>query len=136
MVPELGAFDDVYPSMSSQARDGTATAPQEPATDSMGFLLPSSYDLLSKVLSWESDFGSTNPFAGEDVNGSSSPVSVIASLRTRSCAWCGLGGNNAKAVKLMVCSACQSTYYCSSHCQSKDRINGHAMICQLVTVAD
>jgi hypothetical protein len=126
------------PLKSSQAREGTATSPQEPVIHSMGFPLASSCEKLSGAMSWESDFSSTNLFAGENnARGFSSPVSVTFSLGTQSCAWCGLGGSNAKAAKkLMVCSACQSTYYCSSECQSKDWINGHAMMCQLVTIAD
>ncbi|KAL3801871.1 hypothetical protein ACHAW5_003784 [Stephanodiscus triporus] len=91
----------------------------------------------------------TNPFAGKDVRpntttreagvvvGVSSPVSVAASLETRSCAWCGMDGSNAEALKkLKLCSACQSTYYCSTECQSEDWINGHAKTCQPVSSLD
>ena len=61
----------------------------------------------------------------------SSPVSVIAFSETRSCAWCGVvGGNTNDSKKLKVCSGCKSTYYCSSECQSKDWIDGHAKTCQ------
>ena len=115
---------------SYQAKEETAATPPEPAVDSMGFPLASSSEMiLSGALSWESDFSSINLFAGDDANGSLSPV--------RSCAWCGLGGSNGKAAKkFIVCTACQSTYYCSSDCQSEDWTNGHAMMCQLVTIAD
>jgi hypothetical protein len=66
-----------------------------------------------------------------------SPVSVIEPLGTRttrrSCAWCGLGGSsNAKAAKkLMVCSGCQSTYYCGPVCQTRGWIDGgHGETCR------
>ena len=71
-----------------------------------------------------------------------SPVSVIEPLgRTettrRSCAWCGMGGSNAKAaMKLMVCSACKSTYYCGAECQTRDWIDGgHGETCRRASSA-
>jgi hypothetical protein len=104
---------------------------------------------IFKAPSWDTNFiSSSNPFAGKgarpnttrreaEVVGVSSPVSVAASLETRSCAWCGMDGSNAKALKkLKLCSACQSTYYCSSECQSEDWINGHAKTCQPVSSLD
>ena len=121
--------ENFTPLKSYQAKEETAATPPEPAVDSVGFPLASSSEMiLSEALSWESDFSSINLFAGDDVNGSLSPV--------RSCAWCGLGGSNGKAAKkFIVCTACQSTYYCSSDCQSEDWTNGHAMMCQLVATA-
>ena len=96
------------PLKSSQAREGTSITPPEPAVDSMGFPLASSSKKLSEDLPWGSDFSSTNLFAGDN---------YVCTLGTRSCAWCGLGGRDAKAIKeLKVCTACQSTYYCSSEC--------------------
>ncbi|KAL3767068.1 hypothetical protein ACHAW5_005628 [Stephanodiscus triporus] len=83
-----------------------------------------------KTLSRKLDFS-------EGVREVLSPVSVIQSLETPSCAWCGLGGSDAKAVeKLKLCSSCQSTYYCSTECQSNDWVNGHATKCQVAANAD
>ncbi len=130
ITPKDTSGENFTPLKSYQAKEETATTPQESAVDSMGFPLASSNGKLSEALSWESDFSSTNLFAGENVCGLTSPVSVTASLGTRGCAWCGLGGSNTKAAKktIMVCSACESTCYCSSECHSKDWINGHAMM--------
>ena len=96
----------------SQTKEGTSITPPEPAVDSMGFPLASSSKKLSEDLPWGSDFSSTNLFACDNyVRGFSSPVSVTATLGTRSCAWCGLGGRDANAIKeLKVCTACQLTY--------------------------
>lgn len=100
--------------------------------DSLGFPLSSK--------SWESDFfAGSNPFittstpSNNDIRSIASPTTVAAAtLDTplRSCAWCGGGGTNTKAAqKLKLCSACQSTYYCSADCQSKDWTNGHSVSC-------
>jgi hypothetical protein len=119
---------------SCQAKEEKLTVQNEPAIDSMGFPLESSNEKIFQALSWESDFSTGNPFASEGVHSVSSPVSIAASLETLSCAWCGMGGSNAKALKkLKVCSACHSTYYCSTKCQSEDWINGHAKTCQVAT---
>ncbi len=116
-VTESGSFDVFYPSQifSSQIRDIHYSAR---ACGSMGFPFASSSKKLSEDLPWGSDFSSTNLFACDNyVRGFSSTVSVTATLGTRSCAWCGLGGRDVKAIKeLKVCTACQSTYYCSSEC--------------------
>ena len=104
----------------SQTKEGTSITPPEPAVDSMGFPLASSSKKLSEDLPWGSDFSSTNLFAGDN---------YVCTLGTRSCALCGLGDSNTRAAKkIIVCSACESTDYCSSECQSKDWINGHAMM--------
>ncbi|KAL3811019.1 hypothetical protein ACHAXA_010280 [Cyclostephanos tholiformis] len=97
--------------------------------DSIGFpLLTSPKEWIRMFPSCERDFSSGNGYAVQCI---SSPVSVTASLETQICAWCGLGGSNTKDVKkLKVCSACKSTYYCNSECQSKDWINGHAKTCR------
>ena len=114
------------PLKSSQVKKEKVTIQKEPSVS--GF---------PQASLWESNFGSSNQFAGEGVRCVSSPVSVTTSLETRSCAWCGLGGNDAENVmKLKLCSACQSTYYCSSECQSKDWTNGHATTCQPVSNVD
>ena len=129
ITPKDTSGENFTPLKSYQAKEETVTTPQESAVDSMGFPLASSNGKLSKALSWESDFSSNNLFAGENVCGLTSPVSVIASLGTRSCALCGLGDSNTRAAKkIIVCSACESTDYCNSECQSKDWINGHAMM--------
>ncbi len=124
------------PVKTSQAKKEKVTIQKEHAVDSMGFPIATSNENHFHALSWGSDFSSGNPFAGEHINVGSSPVSVTTSLQP-SCAWCGLGGSNTKDVKkLKLCSACQSTYYCSSECQSKDWINGHFETCQIVANVD
>jgi len=111
------------PLKTSQVKKEKVTVRKEPSVDSLGFPL------------WETNFGSSNAFAGE--RRIPSPVSVTTSFETRSCAWCGLGGNNSEDVKkLKLCSACQLTYYCSSECQSKDWTNGHAKTCKPVSNVD
>jgi hypothetical protein len=121
----------------SQAKEEKVTVQREPAVDSLGFPLATSNDILFNAASWESDFSSGNPFAGEGISGGFSPVSVATSLKPHGCAWCGLGDSNGKDVmKLKLCSACRSTYYCSSECQSKDWINGHSETCQVVANVD
>ena len=116
------------PLKTSQVKKEKVTIQKEPSVDSLGF---------PQASLWESNFGSSNPFAGEGARCVTSPVSVTASLEKRSCAWCGLRGNNTKDdKKLKLCSACQSTYYCSSECQSKDWTNGHAETCRLVSNVD
>jgi hypothetical protein len=125
------------PVKTSQAKEEKVVVQKEPAVDSLGFPLATSNDIVFNASSWESDFSSGNPFAGEGTFGGLSPVSVATSLKPRSCAWCGLGGSNGKDVKkLKLCSACRSTYYCSSECQSKDWINGHSKTCQVVANVD
>ena len=121
----------------SQAKEEKVTVQREPAVDSLGFPLSTSNDILFNAASWERDFSSGNPFAGEGISGGLSPVSVATSLKPHSCAWCGLSDSNGKDVKkLKLCSACRSTYYCSSECQSKDWINGHSETCQVVANVD
>jgi hypothetical protein len=105
------------------------------AVDAMGF------PISTTSKSWESDFFSgSNPFittsstpSNDDIRSIASPTTVAAAtLDTplRCCAWCGVGGTNIKAAqKLKLCSACQSTYYCSADCQSKDWTNGHSVTC-------
>ena len=84
----------------------------------------------TKSSTWECAFSNSNPFASGDSLGVSSPVSVAAVFETRSCAWCGKGGTDtAAAKKLKLCSACQTTYYCSADCQSKDWVDGHSKTC-------
>jgi hypothetical protein len=122
------------PAKSFQVKGSTASTKNEPVIDSMGFPVKLSSDHLSSALSWESDFSSSNPFAAKGARCVSSPVSVTSTLETPSCAWCGLRGSNANNVKkLKLCSACQSTYYCSSECQSMDWSNGHSETCQPVS---
>ncbi|KAL3811015.1 hypothetical protein ACHAXA_010276 [Cyclostephanos tholiformis] len=122
------------PLKSFQVKGENASSKKAPVIDSMGFPLASSSKNLSNPLSWESDFSSSNPFAAEVDSCVRSPVSVITSLEARSCAWCGLGESNAKNVKkLKLCSACQTTYYCSSECQSKDWSHGHSEKCQAMS---
>ena len=94
----------------------------------------SSAKKILKVSTRESEFSSSNSFPGEGGCDVSSPVSVVASLETRSCAYCGLDGGNGKdAKKLMLCSACRLTFYCSSECQLKDWSNGHSVMCQVIS---
>jgi hypothetical protein len=114
------------------------------AVDSMGFPLddkfasplPKSSD--NALSSWGSDFNSSSSsylFRRVSSIGSaeSSPVSVATTLESNSCANCGLDGKSvyqSKKKNLMICSQCQSTYYCSSECQSEDWSNGHFKTCQ------
>jgi hypothetical protein len=116
----------------------------QPAVDSMGFPLDDKFaSPLPKgsdnALSlWGSDFNSSissssNLFRRVSSIGSaeSSPVSVATTLE--SCANCGLDGKSvyqSKKKNLMICSQCQSTYYCSPECQSEDWSNGHFKTCQ------
>ncbi len=96
--------------------------------DANGFPTLSQNNTISST--WECAFSNSNPFASEDIFGVSSPVSVAAVFKTRSCAWCGKGGTDtAAAKKLKLCSACQTTYYCSAECQSKDWVGGHSKTC-------
>ena len=121
----------------THAKEEKVAVQKEPVIDSLGFPLATSNNILFNVMSWESDFTSINPFAGKVISGGLSPVSVTTLLKPRSCAWCGLGGSIGKdSNKLKLCSACQSTYYCSSECQSKDWINGHSETCQVVANDD
>ena len=104
-----------------------ATFPTDVALDSNGFPILSQHNNTNSSSTWECAFGNSNPFA----NSASSPVSVAAVLEMRSCAWCGKGGTDAAAARdLKLCSACQTTYYCSAECQSKDWIDGHSKTCQ------
>jgi hypothetical protein len=116
----------------------------QPAVDSMGFPLDDKFaSPLPKgsdnaLTLWGSDFNSSissssNLFRRVSSIGSaeSSPVSVATTLE--SCANCGLDGKSvyqSKKKNLMICSQCQSTYYCSSECQSEDWSNGHFKTCQ------
>ena len=116
------------PLKTSQVKKEKVTIQKEPSVDSLGF---------PQASLWETNFGNSNAFTGEGVRCVPSPVSVTTSLETQSCTWCGLGGNNSEdAKKLKLCSACQSTYYCSSECQSKDWTNGHATTCKPVSNVD
>jgi hypothetical protein len=116
------------PLKTSQVKKEKVTIQKEPSVDSLGF---------PQASLWETNFGNSNAFTGEGVRYVPSPVSVTTSLETQSCTWCGLGGNNSEdAKKLKLCSACQSTYYCSSECQSKDWTNGHATTCKPVSNVD
>jgi len=67
------------------------------------------------------------PIAKEDeeLSSPSSDPSV------RICTWCRRGGKDdiKFAKKLKLCSACQTTYYCSPIRQSEDWLNGHAKVC-------
>jgi hypothetical protein len=122
------------PPESFQVKGGTASTKNQPVIDSMGFPVALPSEHLSNALSWESDFSNSNLFATKDVSCVLSPVSVTSSLEAPSCAWCGLRSSNANNIKkLKLCSACQSTYYCSSECQSKDWSNGHSETCQPVS---
>lgn len=113
----------------------------QPAVDSMGFLLDDEFSSLlpkssdNALSSWGCDFNSSiNPFKrmSSVCSAESSPVSVATTLESNSCANCGLDGKVYKSKKknLMICSQCQSTYYCSSECQSEDWSNGHFKTCQ------
>jgi hypothetical protein len=121
------------PFKSCPAMNENVTIEKESFVDSRfsPLVLPSPDEKLLMFPSRVNNFSSGNSYAD---HGISSPVSIAASLETRSCAWCGLGGSNTKDVKkLKVCSACKSTYYCSSECQSNDWIDGHANACQEVS---
>jgi hypothetical protein len=88
---------------------------------------------MFKASTRESELSGSGSSGSEVVCDVSSPVSVIASLETPSCAYCGLrGGDGKDAKKLKLCSACQSTYYCSSKCQMKDWTGGHSVTCQVI----
>ena len=116
----------------------------QPAVDSMGFPLDDKFSSSSDNIlsSWGSDFSSSsiNLFRRASSIGSaeSSPVSVATILESSSCANCGLDGKSVYKTKkknLMICSQCQTTYYCSSECQSEDWSNGHFKSCQPLAAA-
>ena len=131
-LPPKVAFTGI---LKNSTKKDSPTTTTTAAVDAMGF------PLSTTSKSWESDFfsGSNNPFIAsstpscDDIRSIASPTTVIAAtLDTplRNCAWCGVGGTNTKAAqKLKLCSACQSTYYCSADCQSKDWTNGHSVTC-------
>lgn len=131
-LPPKVAFTGI---LKNSTKKDSPTTTTTAAVDAMGF------PLSTTSKSWESDFfsGSSNPFIAsstpscDDIRSIASPTTVIAAtLDTplRNCAWCGVGGTNTKAAqKLKLCSACQSTYYCSADCQSKDWTNGHSVTC-------
>lgn len=116
----------------------------QPAVDSMGFPIDDKFSSSSDnvLSSWGSDFSSSssNLFrrASSIVSAESSPVSVATILESSSCANCGLDGKSVYKTKkknLMICSQCQTTYYCSSECQSEDWSNGHFKSCQPLAAA-
>ena len=117
----------------------------QPAVDSMGFPIDDKFVSSSSdnvLSSWGSDFSSSssNLFRRASSIGSagSSPVSVATTLESSSCANCGLDGKSVYKTKkknLMMCSQCQTTYYCSSECQSEDWSNGHFKSCQPLAAA-
>lgn len=116
----------------------------QPAVDSMGFPIDDKFSSSSDnvLSSWGSDFSSSssNLFRRASSIGSaeSSPVSVATTLESSSCANCGLEGKSVYKTKkknLMICSQCQTTYYCSSECQSEDWSNGHFKSCQPLAAA-
>ena len=131
-LPPKVAFTGI---LKNSTKKDSPTTTTTAAVDAMGF------PVSTTSKSWESDFfsGSSNPFitsstpSCDDIRSIASPTTVIAAtLDTplRNCAWCGVGGTNTKAAqKLKLCSACQSTYYCSADCQSKDWTNGHSVTC-------
>ncbi|KAL3765207.1 hypothetical protein ACHAWU_010398 [Discostella pseudostelligera] len=134
---KLGAKDESSQGVvqSVEKQPFVTNFPTDVALDSNGFPILSQHNTKSST--WECAFGNSNPFSSGDAFGISSPVSVAAQFETRSCSWCGKGGTDtAAAKKLKLCSACQTTYYCSAECQSKDWIDNHSKTCQPIYSAE
>jgi hypothetical protein len=134
---KLGAKDESSQGgvKSVEEQPFVANFPTDVSLDSNGFPMLSQHNTKSST--WECAFGNSSPFSSGDALGNSSPVSVAALFERRSCAWCGKGGtDSAAAKKLKLCSACQTTYYCSAECQSKDWIDNHSKTCQPIYSAE
>ena len=76
--------------------------------------------------SWDSSF-KENLFSTPSGTGARAEVAARKTI-TKTCEFCG----SRESDSLKLCSACQTTYYCSHECQTRDWIKGHAMTCKPV----